>query len=287
MNIIVIVATAYKRNDLLIVRSLKSIYKQRAINKKNIKVLIIDDNDESQILDIKRAVTQLRSTLRIKPAEFETIIIPNTRTKNYSGTGAWNTGIFSVNDLFGIEDSFIAILDDDDEYMPAHLNSCLKALEKNPELLGIFEEIEWLNDDGSVLYFPLVAENLNEKDFFIGNPGIQGSNMFFKTKDLIEAGAFNENFPSTTDRELMIRWIRYLKRTYGDDNYTKKIKILNSQGVIHHNHTRLKVTNQFRSKQKGLEMFYDEYKNSFSEEDYKLSINRARLLFGYKTSADE
>src|SRR5438477_8694013 len=39
----------------------------------------------------------------------------------------------------------------------------------------------------------------------VGNPHIQGSNLFVRLNALLEAGAFDESLASTTDRDLCIR----------------------------------------------------------------------------------
>jgi glycosyltransferase involved in cell wall biosynthesis len=51
--------------------------------------------------------------------------IENERTKNNSGTGAWNTGFDFLKNLLG-EESYVAILDDDDEWETTHLESCIE-----------------------------------------------------------------------------------------------------------------------------------------------------------------
>ena len=46
---------------------------------------------------------------------------------------------------------------------------------------------------------------LSVNDFLIGNPGIQGSNIFIRLSCFLEAGGFDENIKSCTDRDLCIR----------------------------------------------------------------------------------
>ena len=54
---------------------------------------------------------------------------------------------------------------------------------------------------------------LSPHDFLVGNPGVQGSNLFVTLEALMAAGGFDEALPSCTDRDLMIRllelpWLR-------------------------------------------------------------------------------
>lgn len=266
----IIIATSMKRTDWLINRSLLSVYKQENVSSELINVLIVDDNkDEEEFFNVKKAVSELRETLNFSNNHFTTNIIRNTGVKFKSGTGAWNTGIKSTYAKF--KNGFIAILDDDDEYLPNHLSVCISKIKENT--LAVFQNLEWSNQDGSVFKFPLSLEKLTPKQFFIGNPGIQGSNMFFKTAALIAINGFDETLPNTTDRDLMIRFLW--------ENDTRKIKVTENIGVIHYNHKQLKVNNNILIKQQGLDLFYQKYRTHFSEESYLKSLMRAKKYFSY------
>lgn len=266
----IIIATSMKRTDWLINRSLLSVYKQQEVDNELVNVLIVDDNkDEEEFFNVKKAVNELRKTLNLSKKKFATDIIRNTGIKFNSGTGAWNTGIKSTYPW--CKNGFIAILDDDDEYLPNHLSECISKIEEST--LAVFQSLKWKNQDGSVLKFPLSIENLTPKQFFIGNPGIQGSNMFFKTEALIAIDGFDETLPNTTDRDLMIRFLW--------KNETSKIKVTANIGVIHYNHKQPKVNNNILIKQKGLDSFYLKYMTHFSKEAYVKSLTRAKKYFSY------
>lgn len=265
-----IIATSQNRTEWLINRSLRSIYNQIDIDKSSWNVFIVDDNkDESEFVKIKRQVKFLRQELNLKSADFQTIILRNKRTRFMSGTGAWNTGImeaFRIN-----PDGFVAVLDDDDEYLPNHLFMCVQGI--SIDTVAVFQRLIWKNDDGSTMRFELTKDQLTPEDFFIGNPGIQGSNLFFKTKNLVDIEGFNENLPNTTDRDLMIRFLW--------KNDVNKINVIENIGVIHYNHKKIKVNNNFSLKQKGLDIFYKKYKTHFSESAYQKSLIRAKNYFNY------
>lgn len=266
----IIIATSMKRTHWLINRSLLSVYKQQEVDNELINVLIVDDNkDEEEFFNIKKAVNELRKTLNLSTIHFSTDIIRNTGVKFNSGTGAWNTGIKST--YAWCKNGFIAILDDDDEYLPNHLSECISKNEEST--LAVFQRLKWINQDGSVLKFPLSIENLTSKQFFEGNPGIQGSNMFFKTEALIAIDGFDETLPNTTDRDLMIRFLW--------KNETSKIKVTENIGVIHYNHKQPKVNNNILIKQQGLDLFYQKYRKHFSKEAYLNSLTRAKNYFSY------
>jgi hypothetical protein len=281
VNIYVIIATSFLRNDLLISRSLKSVYKQIIDNKKDIKVIIVDDNEISQIEILNTEIEKLRTNLGLNNSEFETIIIPNTRIKFQSGTGAWNTGIFYVRNFENWENSFIAILDDDDEWLPEYLQTCKNALKGSENIIAVFCQLIWRTNETDEIH-DLTIEKLTQENFYIGNPGVQGSNMFIKTNIFLELNGFNEKYPSTTDRELMIRFLDYIE----NQNKTRKnkliCKVVEKPLVVHYNHKRLKVNNDFARKKQSLDMFYKEYKNRFSNDDFAKSIERAKQYFNYE-----
>lgn len=270
MNFSVIIATSQKRTDWLINRSLFSVYKQIGIDKSEWNVFVVDDNEnEDEFTEIKRRIELLRNDLNLNPAEFHTTVLKNTRTRFMSGTGSWNTGIFEAYRQF--PNGFVSILDDDDEYLPNHLTDCLTAISENT--FAVFQRLIWQNDDTSTMNVDLTKDKLTAENFFIGNPGVQGSNMFFKTQNLDDIGGFDETLPNTTDRDLMIRFLW--------KNDLKNIAVIETIGVNHYNHKEQKVNNDIPRKQKGLDLFYKKYKAHFSEVAFKKSLARAKAFFNY------
>lgn len=276
----IIIATSCNRTNWLLNRSLVSVYKQERVNGTCIRVLVIDDNeDDNEYLKIREGVSILRQELEIPATEFTTRVIKNARTRFMSGTGAWNTGIYLA--YHENPDCYISILDDDDEYLNHHLANCIQ--EVSLKTAAVFQSLKWVNNNGGIWEFPLVINDLTPENFFIGNPGVQGSNMFFNAELLVAINGFDENLPNTTDRDLMIRFLWHLQKL--GKQASKEIKVIDQVGVIHHNHTDIKVNNRFDKKQVGLDMFYRKYRSCFSEEAYRKSLNRAKLFFQY--SAEE
>lgn len=270
MKFSVIIATSQKRTDWLISRSLLSVYKQTGINKSEWNVIIVDDNkNQAEFVKIQKQINLLRNRLKLTTTDFPTTVIKNRRTQFMSGTGAWNTGVFEANDIS--PNGFVSILDDDDEYLPNHLCECISEIKS--ETVAIFQRLIWRNDDKSTMYVDLTKESLTAENFFVGNPGVQGSNMFFKSQNFIEIGGFDETLPNTTDRDLMIRFLW--------KNALNKIEVVETIGVNHYNHKREKVNNDTFRKHQGLDLFYKKYKAHFSEEAYQKSLARAKKHFNY------
>ena len=270
MNLTVIIATSQQRTEWLISRSLLSVYNQLNIDKQKCKILIIDDNEvRTEFAKIKDEIQHLRDNKKLKSKEFSTTVLRNKRTPFMSGTGAWNTGIFESHKQH--PEGYISILDDDDEYLPYHLFNCVNSISKNT--IAIFQRLLWKNEDSTIMNLDLTKDKLVALNFFVGNPGVQGSNMFFKTQSLINIGGFDETLPNTTDRDLMIRFLwKYSNQ---------QIKVLETIGVIHYNHKYPKVNSNIPLKQQGLDLFYKKYRAHFAADSYQKSLIRAKKYFNY------
>lgn len=277
----IIIATSKKRTDLLINRSLKSVYSQKNINFEKFEIIIVDDNIKisknefsTEYEEIKKSIKKLRDKLGLKNTQFITHLLKNTKTQFKSGTGAWNTGIEFIKEQRKNIKSFTAILDDDDEYKEKYLQECIKQI--NSKTLAVFAPIIWKENNFERIHY-IKKEELTPKHFFIGNPGVQGSNMFLRSDILEKIGGFDENLPSTTDRDLMIRFLDY-KNNFSDSS----IIILNEPLVIHYANGNDRVTDNKTLKKEGLDIFYKKYKSRFSDTDFQKSILRAKKFFQYE-----
>ena len=96
--------------------------------------------------------------------------------------------------------AWVAILDDDDEWLPDHLEVC------RAHSAGVDAVISGIRTlvDGEFVEDRIPSE-LSLEDFFANNPGWQGSNTFVRVSKLIEAGGFDEDLLCTHDRDLAIR----------------------------------------------------------------------------------
>ena len=87
----VVIATSMSRNDKLFALSLNSVLQQSLLP--DIIVIVDDNNDSNVSKDIEH---------RIKELQLPFIhYLQNQRTKNMSGTGAWNTGLEFLRDVIG------------------------------------------------------------------------------------------------------------------------------------------------------------------------------------------
>ena len=256
----VIIASSSNRNDLLFSRSLYSVFNQKQSPD---HILIVDDNqNESASKDIERRILELKNN--------KIYYIKNSRTPHMSGTGAWNSGIKWYEKIF-TEDDYIAILDDDDSWHKEYISSCYNAIRsssKNPD--AVFAFIKRSDCDTCSSF---EVEDINISSFLKGNPGIQGSNMFFRFGALRSIGGFDETLASCTDRDLMIRFLH---------NYSNKnIKII-PKVLINHFVSKDSVTSNFTTKTDGLNSFHIKYIRLYSQDLLDRALQRAKRLFNYQ-----
>ena len=278
--IYVVIATSLNRTNMLINKALFSVYSQKNVNSNNIKILIVDDNkNDEEIINIKNKVKTLRNKFHFKSEQiFNTKIIKNIKTRYHSGTGSWNTAIDIITNIKN-ENSYIAILDDDDYYCKNYLSILFDKLNNQPDLIAIFSPITWQLKDYTKTFF-FTIDDLTKEIFFIKNPGIQGSNMFFKSDILKNINGFDETLMSATDRDLMIRFIDYLQ----EKSLFDCIYILDKPYVFYNATNSSSITNTKEKKHLGLDKFYLKHKDNFSHNDFNLSLKRAKELFDYEYS---
>jgi transposase InsO family protein len=276
-RVAVIIATSCCRTQMLLDRALTSVYGQLGVAAEDIGVVIVDDNtDSTEFERIGPAIVEVRNALGLAQRAFATRCTRNTRTLGHSGTGAWNTAL----DFLAAQAEpppWVAFLDDDDEFLPDHLARCLAAADCRSA--AVFEQLEWIRADG-VEPRPFTVDDLTPEAFFVGNPGVQGSNLFVRLNALMAIGGFDESLPSATDRDLMIRLLRHAS-TSG-----QTVKALPSVGVRYFDHDGPRVNTDLAGKHRALCLLYAKHAPDFSAEQLAASLERAHRLFGYEAARD-
>jgi glycosyltransferase involved in cell wall biosynthesis len=200
--------------------------------------------------------------------------ILNKRTHNLSG--ALNTGLLHAfrSDLEP-SNTYTALLDDDDAWEPEYLEKC--------EAFGRDNDLDWVisglirhegEQEGVKLSIP--AE-ITPSILFQKNPHIQGSNMFVTLACLLEAGLYDENLRSTTDRDVCIRLLDLGSVRYG----------FLQEHLVHHYADRAERLSAVGSdaKREGMTAFLSKYHHRMSDADLAGFLERARDLFGIDLSA--
>lgn len=257
----VLIATSMNRIESLFNVALDSVLNQ---TKQPDIVLVVDDNNDDSVSNIIRQKIHNLNNPIIR-------YMKNTRTKNMSGTGAWNTGIYYLSDCLGM-DSFVAILDDDDSWDSCHIELILNEINDHKNAIAVFPFIK-RSDCPEVLSFDKC--NLQPTTFLKSNPGVQGSNMCFRIQNLIDINGFDENLASCTDRDLMFRFLN--KFGCNDIVIVKKKTVNHFAG----NNT---VTSNFGKKRNGLNSFFTKHIGSFSLDVLEEALQRSEKLFCFPDS---
>ena len=219
MNIFVIVPTL---NRETLSDSLNSIINQSLLPS---KIIVVFENE--------LGVTRLnQNKVIIEYTE-------NLRTKNLSG--AINHAVDEIiSNRFewgiNLEDTWIALLDDDDWWDPNYLMNCSRLIDdQTQQIVSGLTRYDETNESG---YYLPIPESLDSSSFLINNPNIQGSNIFVRLDAFLEAGGFDESLFSCTDRDFCIRlferknhnWVRLNEFLVHHD--ARKIGRISDKGSI-------------------------------------------------------
>lgn len=190
---VAVLVASKERPALLATRSLPSIASQlRHCD----EFILVDDSADPSSLD-----------LTCKIAENLGLPVAALRNRRIRGAaGAWNTGLDHLaRNTADPRTTYVAFLDDDDSWSPTHLAHCCDAAAKGATLVasGFTRAVTGLPDEE--IMPPMV---LDAGAFYVGNPGVQPSNMMVRLDRLLEAGLFDESLSSCTDRDLLIRLLR-------------------------------------------------------------------------------
>ncbi len=259
LRVVALVATK-NRHGLLAARALPSIASQR---RPCDELVLVDDSAEAASLGRCQSLAQ---SLGLPVSTLH-----NRRTPG--AAGAWNTGLDHLaRQAADPRTVFVAFLDDDDEWLAHHLEHCIGALEAGASLIasGIARVVAGQPDE---MITP--PARVSPSAFYVGNPGIQPSNLVVRLDRLLEAGGFDESLQSCTDRDLLIRMLRISTAGY---------RHVTEHTVRHHacaDRPRL-CTPGSPQRQAGLSAFFDKHSPHMETAQLQLAQNRAKRLFGWQ-----
>lgn len=253
----VLVATA-NRPELL-ARALRSVERQTL---SPAHVVVVDDSDDEYRTPTKQLVERHPNVKYLR----------NSRSKG--AAGAWNDGLDHLLRLTpDPRQLYVAILDDDDEWAPEHLQTCFNTAASRQ--FDIVAAQLWRHENGASRKLCIPPESLVAADFLVGNPNIQGSNLFCRLSVMLEAGLFDEWLPSCTDRDLCIRIADLPGVLYGTTERT----------TVHHHASearpRLSAPGRW-PKNEGLSRFFAKYRGRMSADQQAQFLERAERLFGWR-----
>jgi 2-polyprenyl-3-methyl-5-hydroxy-6-metoxy-1,4-benzoquinol methylase len=190
---VVALVASKDRPALLATRSLPSIAAQ---HHRCDEVILVDDSLDPSSAELTRNIAEALG--------LPVSILRNRRTPG--AAGAWNTGLDHLaRNTADPRNTYVAFLDDDDAWSPAHLAHCCAAAASGATLIasGFTRAVTGMADEDIM---PPMQLDVNA--FYVGNPGVQPSSMMVRLDRLLEAGLFDEALTSCTDRDLLIRLLR-------------------------------------------------------------------------------
>lgn len=250
---IVVLITTFNRPELLDERALESVYNQSLHPK---QIVVVDNSDSERT----RALNRNLFLNRFPDGEYQVNNGPP------SAAGTWNQGLHWIQ--HNHPDAFVAILDDDDEWLPNHLELCSSLCENHD---AVISGIRTILDRRAIE--DRTPESFSISDFFATNPGWQGSNTFAKVSSLLSAGGFDEELSCTHDRDLAIRCLSLP---------SFRIAFTGQVSTLYHLETErdsLTMT-KGHGKHTGLLQFHKKHRKIMQNNDERKFIERAVNLFG-------
>ena len=262
-EIAVVIATR-NRSAELANRALRSVVEQ---TRPPDYVVVVDDSDRRYRASNRRIV----ATMDIPGAHIT--YRENDRTAGASG--AWNVALdFLHRNVETPADVFVAVLDDDDRWAPAYLMDCLH-LASGRGLDMVAADILRIEQLGAPPLLSPAPDSLCATDFLVGNPGIQGSNLFVRLSVLLASGLFDEGLRSTTDRDLCIRIADLGGVQYG------RLAVPLVEHYADEGRERLTVRGS-EPKLQGLTAFWGKYSCRMTAAQGETFQERARKLFDWR-----
>lgn len=170
--------------------------------------------------------------------------------------------------------TYVAVLDDDDAWLPNHLMQAEKTARRRG---ADFMPCAYIRREPGQIYARTLPK-FNGRDFLTGNPGVEGSTLIIRMSVFMRAGMFDESLPASDDRDLCFR----LSLLSG----ISIIQPPEPSVVYHGDEIRRRLTQRRGSAQlAGLSCFMDKYRGWMSDKEHDAFCRRAKKLFGWKEQA--
>lgn len=250
-----IVIPTYNRPDLLD-RLLASIKKQTFAG---FEVLIVDDNSPNQ-REYERVIARYTESLN------EFYFLRNE--KNGGAPYSRNRGIkLAKYDL-------IALVDDDDEWLPDKLMKQVRLFESSAPNTGlVYSWADSIDQSGNVVYRYRSSHRGNDLSLLLDSCFIPSPTVMVSREAVTRAGLFDEDLPSCQDWDL---WTRIVEYGY---YYNVVEEVL----ALHHKHDRPSIGNSARSLQ-GFYLYYEKHAASYERMMMKKNLSEKYRGLAYQLS---
>ena len=243
-------------------------------------VAVVDDSEPRIAAMNKKALMLFSQKTGVAAAHLPNCRGGERRTKNsrqkegvFAGAHnrARNLGALHVLDAgFDPRATYVAVLDDDDEWLPHHLAQAEETARRGADFMPCAYE---RREPGRA--YARTLPKFNGRDFLVGNPGVEGSTLIVRLSVFMRAGMFDDSLPASDDRDLCFRL-----SLLPDIAVAQPPK----PSVIYYgDETRQRLTlRRGKAQLDGLSCFADKYRGWMSEKEYAAFRLRAKKLFGWE-----
>lgn len=194
---------------------------------KDFELIVVDDASDDETIDA------------VKSYQDERLRYIRHR-ENMGGSAARNTGIEAANG------SYIAFLDDDDEWLQEKLSEQLCLIRNDPGMGAVYTGYIWLEEKRWQAITPSKMGYLFE-DLIIENCVGSTSTVLVRKECFLELGGFDVGFPSSQDWDMLLR----IARRY-------RFGCLSPPLVRYHAHGA-RITTDHEAVIRGMEMIREKY----------------------------
>lgn len=253
-QLVSVIITTYK-GQKYIKEAIESVLRQTY---NNIEIIIVDDNGKESI--------EQKETFEIIKAIPSSAIRYYVHNINMNGAVARNTGIkYSRGE-------FIVFLDNDDIFLPTHIEKCVNKLNQNKDKAAVLCDVFYLSKK-HVYDIANVQEGNLKNELLISLFGLfTGSNLFLRAEAVNELSGFDEKFKRYQDIEFMIRFYEKFNSC-----------IISEAQIIKRDNGNINVP-KYRAHLEVNEIFYNKFSyliNQLSNEEknrYFINLRRNMLI---------
>jgi glycosyltransferase involved in cell wall biosynthesis len=184
-----IVLSTYNRATKYLPRAIDSVLNQTY---GDFELIVVDDCSPDNTLEVVHSYAE----------RDKRVIYHRTEKQSGSDTNPKNQGILKSRG------KYIAYLDDDNEYLPHHLEILVNRLEKNPDLDAVYCDMQIFDDaNPGVQSMKAIALDFDAQ-FLINRNYIDTSEVMHRRDIVFKVGGWDETLPKFVDWNLWVRMVK-------------------------------------------------------------------------------